>query len=185
MSQIYKPSTSGITPSGFVETLTGNSGGAVGPNASDNINIQGDDTINIVGTPGSNLLTVSVNNSTVDTDQTTDDTPTTLSTIDCSTIGSYTLEARVAVFNVTTPDTAGFSLYAAVNSDGATATIISDTDAIAHKGQTFDGDTLGVDTINATFITSGTDVILQVTGLAVTTINWGAFTVYVYVGATI
>lgn len=44
-----------------IETLTGNSGGAVGPDASFNIDIQGDNTqgINIVGTPASNLLTVS------------------------------------------------------------------------------------------------------------------------------
>jgi hypothetical protein len=44
-----------------VETLTGNSGGAVGPDAAFNIDIQGDNTqgIDIVGTPASNLLTVS------------------------------------------------------------------------------------------------------------------------------
>lgn len=49
------------TPSADVETLTGNSGGAVGVDAAQNIDIQGDNTqgIDIVGTPASNLLTVS------------------------------------------------------------------------------------------------------------------------------
>ncbi len=44
-----------------VETLQGNSGGKVGPDGTFNIDILGDNTqgINIVGTPGSNLLTVS------------------------------------------------------------------------------------------------------------------------------
>ena len=51
-----------------IETLTGNAGGAVGPDAAFNIDILGNNTqgINIVGTPGSNLLTVSgINSSTV------------------------------------------------------------------------------------------------------------------------
>lgn len=51
-------SGSGANP---VETLTGNSGGAVGADASFNINVIGNNTtgINIVGTPGTNTLTVS------------------------------------------------------------------------------------------------------------------------------
>lgn len=59
MSQSGALSTagSGAAP---VETLTGNSGGAVGADASFNINVIGNNTtgINIVGTPGTNTLTV-------------------------------------------------------------------------------------------------------------------------------
>ncbi len=49
-----------------IETLTGNAGGAVGPDGAFNIDILGENAqgINIVGTPGSNLLTVSGINST-------------------------------------------------------------------------------------------------------------------------
>lgn len=49
-----------------IETLTGNSGGAVGPNGAGNVDVVGDNTqgINIVGTPASNLLTVSGINAT-------------------------------------------------------------------------------------------------------------------------
>lgn len=46
---------------GNLETLTGNSGGAVFPDGSDNINVVGDGTtIDIVGNPGTDTLTVSV-----------------------------------------------------------------------------------------------------------------------------
>ena len=46
--------------SGTVSTLTGNSGGAVGPSAG-NINVVGDGTtINIIGNPGTNTLTASL-----------------------------------------------------------------------------------------------------------------------------
>lgn len=45
---------------GDLETLTGNSGGAVSPDGADNINILGDTTtINVVGNPGTNTLTIS------------------------------------------------------------------------------------------------------------------------------
>lgn len=48
---------SGAAP---VETLTGNSGGAVGPDGSFNINILGNNTtgINVVGSPGTNTLSI-------------------------------------------------------------------------------------------------------------------------------
>ena len=50
-----------ITSSVSMQTLTGNSGGAVGPNGSNNINFVGDGTsINIVGNPGTNTLTASL-----------------------------------------------------------------------------------------------------------------------------
>lgn len=56
-----------------VETLTGNSGGAVAPDSNGNINIEGDGTIvNVVGNPGTNTLTISVDDS-VATSYHTDD----------------------------------------------------------------------------------------------------------------
>jgi len=64
MSQAGSFKTGGVVPPGtYVETLTGNSGGAVGPDLSGNIQVVGDGTtIDIVGVPGSNTLTASVIN---------------------------------------------------------------------------------------------------------------------------
>lgn len=58
MSQVgrFSNGTPGVMP---VETLTGNSGGAVGANGAGNINILGSTGINIVGNPGAFTLTVS------------------------------------------------------------------------------------------------------------------------------
>src|ERR1700676_189959 len=60
MSQITVAAKS-IAPGTYVETLTGNTGGAVGPNGSGNINVVGDGTsITDVGNPGTNTLTFSL-----------------------------------------------------------------------------------------------------------------------------
>jgi hypothetical protein len=50
----------GTPPFAPVESLTGNSGGAVPPNIAGNINIVGSGSVNVVGTPGTNTLTITV-----------------------------------------------------------------------------------------------------------------------------
>ncbi len=64
MSQAGRFSTSSgpVVPS--VLTLTGNTGGAVGPDGGGNIDVVGDGTtVNVVGNPGTNTLTISVDDS--------------------------------------------------------------------------------------------------------------------------
>jgi hypothetical protein len=59
MSQSGKVQHS-IAPGTYVETLTGNTGGPVPPDGSGNINVIGDGTtVNVVGNPGTNTLTIS------------------------------------------------------------------------------------------------------------------------------
>lgn len=48
----------GTGPGLPVETITGNSGGAVGPDGSNNIDLLGTGTITVVGNPGTNTLTI-------------------------------------------------------------------------------------------------------------------------------
>ncbi len=62
MSQIYKTLTSG-GPSGFLQTLTGNSGGSVFGDGSGNINIVGSGGTTVVDNPATNTLTISVTGS--------------------------------------------------------------------------------------------------------------------------
>lgn len=61
MSQAGKYFISG-GGTGFVSTLTGNTGGAVGPDGADNINVLGGHDINTVGNPGTHTITVNLNN---------------------------------------------------------------------------------------------------------------------------
>lgn len=58
--------TSSVIPIGGVATLTGNSGGAVGP-SSGNINVVGSGDITVVGNPGTNTLTITASAAVADT----------------------------------------------------------------------------------------------------------------------
>lgn len=62
MSQSGTYSSAGTPPPGSILTLTGNSGGAVGPTAG-NINVVGTGVVDVVGTPGSSTLTISLTSS--------------------------------------------------------------------------------------------------------------------------
>lgn len=59
MSQAGAVSSGGGGTGTDIRTITGNSGGAVPPNAAHNINILGAGTISVVGNPGTNTLTIS------------------------------------------------------------------------------------------------------------------------------
>ncbi len=50
--------TGALPPGGGVQTITGNSGGAVGPDLSNNVNLLGTGSISVVGNPGTNTLTI-------------------------------------------------------------------------------------------------------------------------------
>lgn len=62
MSQIIFTNGGGVTPGSAVETLTGNTGGAVSPTAN-NIDVVGGENINTVGNPGTSTLTINLNES--------------------------------------------------------------------------------------------------------------------------
>jgi hypothetical protein len=66
MSQAGKFISSSPAP-GTVLTLTGNSGGAVGPDGGGNIDVVGSGTVSVAGNPGTNTLTISVSGSVPDT----------------------------------------------------------------------------------------------------------------------
>ena len=63
MSQITSFAAGGGT--GSVLTLTGNSGGAVPPNGSGNINILGGSGVTVAGNPGTDTLTINVSAGTL------------------------------------------------------------------------------------------------------------------------
>ena len=64
MSQYFLSAGGGGGGGSNVLTLTGNSGGAVGPTVGGNINVLGGNNITVVGNPGTNTLTASVTGTT-------------------------------------------------------------------------------------------------------------------------
>lgn len=181
MSQIYKSEGGSSAPD--IETLTGNSGGAVGPDASFNINLLGDDSTNnntngitVVGSPGTNTLTVTLTNRITGSGQTTDAvTPVTIYTFPLgATPGTYLFFTKIVAFNVTDNLSAGYSSFRVNRTTGAAASNIGSTTAFA----TEEGAMSGINVVNDV---SGNNAILTVTGLAGKTINYIAVTEYIFV----
>ena len=92
MSQAgFKSSGSGAAP---VETLTGNSGGAVSPSGGGNINVIGTGNVTVTGNPGTSTLTIAVSGGVSSSTTYVDTTPYTILTsdenilVDTATIGA-------------------------------------------------------------------------------------------------
>lgn len=175
MSQFFVNSNGGSSLSD-IETLTGNTGGPVGPDASYNINILGSNGVLVAGNAGTNTLTISVQNGQTDTGQTIGEVTSNISTIPLTTAGTYTIEARVAAWESTGPNGAGFSINGVLRSDGVTATLIDDSDGFTKTDTALNASDVNI-------IASGNNAVVQVLGVEGLTINWGVFSVYVFRGA--
>lgn len=182
MSQFFVNGDGGVTPPEVATQYTTDfQADQITPNgiaipSGNNLNVLGGSGIETYVDPnnGDNLF-IKVKNSTTDTGQTIGVTTINLSLIDCSAIGTYFFTSQLAAFEATTPAGAGAQLYTTIISDGVNATVIDDTDAVAHRSP-------ALAAINYQFTTSGTNALLQVTGAAGLTIDWGAITIYVYRG---
>ena len=160
-----------------IETITPNTGGAV-PGAGTPVNL------NLLGGSGietyfdalyPNTVFVKVQNSTTSTGQTVDNATIDLSTIDCSVAGTYFFTTQICAYSTDGTQALGGVLYTTAISDGASLTVVDDTDSIAHR-------TAGLPDINYEITSSATDAVLQVTGQNTFTLNWGAITIFVFRG---
>ncbi len=155
-----------------IQTLTGDSGGPVSPTAN-NINvIGGSSTVNnplgftVIGTPATSTETFTLTNRFHNSATTIGATTADIITFALgATPGCFFFNFGVSVFNASTPAGAGYETYTTVRTDGATATIIGDTDSITHE------DAALITTI-AQVVVSGNNVIFRVTGVAGLTIDW-------------
>lgn len=172
MSQFFVNSLGGGGSGSPIETLTGDSGGAVPPTAF-NINIVGGSStvnnalgITDVGNPGSSTLTMTLTNRFNGSATTVGATTADIVTFALgATPATFFFTFGVAVFNASTPAAAGYETYTTVITDGATATIIGDTDAITHESA-------ALITTTAQVVVSGNNVIFRVGGVAGLTIDW-------------
>jgi hypothetical protein len=64
MSQAYSFESSVFPPGAVVQKLTGDSGGAVGPDGNNNINLIGGTDIVVTGNPGTNTITIATTGTT-------------------------------------------------------------------------------------------------------------------------
>ncbi len=141
------------------------------------LNVNGVDGVITYANPnGSNNLVIALQNSSVDQTQTIGGVTSDITTVALTLPGTYTFESRVAAWESTGPNGAGFSINGVVRSNGVTATLIGDSDGFTHQD-------VALDDTDVNLIVSGNNAIIRVLGQAGFTVNWGALTVYVFRGA--
>lgn len=173
MSQFFIASPGGTptVPTSFVTD-----DGTVIP-AANVVNVNGVDGVVVEANPdGSNNMVISLQNSAVDTGQTIGAVTADITTIPLTTAGTYTFEIRVAAWESTGPNSAGYAKNAVLRSNGVAATLIGDSDGFGHTD-------VALEDADVNIIASGNNAIVRVLGVAGLTINWGTFTVYVFRGA--
>ncbi len=149
-----------------VETLTGDTGGAVGPDGAFNINILGGTGIDVDGTPGTNTLTVSQDDKVIGTGQTVGAVNDDVYTFAAGgTAGTYTFFALISGFESTTPAGVGYSITGTVRTTGAATTLIGTPDKVVNEEA-------ALVLCDANLVVNANNAIFRVTGAAGVTINW-------------
>ena len=92
-----------------------------------------------------------------------------------STPGTYTLEARVAGFESSTPAGAGFQIFGTVRTTGAAAVLVDIPDIVDNLES-------AISTCLADIVVSGNTAIIKVTGVLLLTINWSSSLEYTFRG---
>lgn len=171
MSQIQKLFDGTVKPD--IETITGNSGGAVGPNAGFNINIVGGSGISVTGNPATNTLTITQAEELHGSGTTVGAVTADIITVALGAIpGVSTFDIRVAGFDSATPLGVGYTLVGAIRTTGAAGVLI--------PGQSLDQfEEIALIGATAVIVVVGNNAIIRVTGVAGKTINWIANAEYV------
>lgn len=174
MSQVIKNLASGPVPPTVATSYVTDDGTAIP--AGSVLNVLGGSGIETYADPNlSNNLFIQVQNSFTDQTVTVGAVTSDITTIALPAAGTYTIETRAAAWNASGPNAAGFSINGVIRSDGVTATLIGDSDGFTHTD-------VALDDSDVNIIASGNNAIVRVLGVAGLTINWGAFTVYVFRG---
>jgi hypothetical protein len=159
------------SPSSDIEKITGDVGGAVGPDAAFNLNLLTGDGLTTTGNPGANTITISVDGLTLGTGQTIGAVTADLITIALgATPTTYIIEAKIAGFEATTPAGVAYNLICGVRTTGAAATIIGIQDK-------YTAEEAALTLCAAAFVAVGNTAVVRVTGTAGLTIRWKASTV--------
>lgn len=168
MSQFFI--NGGSTPPGTpgIAFETGNTGGAVGPDGANNLNVLGDSGSNltVTGNPGTNTLTISSTNVLNGTGTTIGATTADLVIFSLgATPSAWKFRFELVVFNAATPAAAGYQINATFRTSGAAATVIEVPDGDE------DEDVVLVPS-DWNVIASANNMVFRVTGTAGLTLNW-------------
>jgi hypothetical protein len=166
------------SPGGTLKTLTGSDSVVVSPDSNDNINLLGGSTnsfteagIEVLGTTNTETITLTNRQSAQIT--TTNATPTTILTFSLgSTAAVYSFEGFTSGRATSSGDGASYFFYACFKTNGTTAT------EVGSESPTYFEDASFIATGNTTLSASGNTAIVQVTGVAATTIDWDAILTY-------
>lgn len=154
-----------------METLTGNTGGAVGPDGASNINVLGYEPsgITVVGSPGTNTLTIYNNQASVATVTTTDATPTALITTTLTTNSAITIDALVVGLKDDSSSGIGGRITGVARRAAGAAVLIG-TPQVNYVTEDAGG---------LVVVVIGNDIIVQVIGEAATTYNWSGYVQFI------
>ena len=160
------------TASADIEFITGDSGGAQGPDGANNFNILGGINTTVVGT--ANTQTINQDNAAVGTGQTVGAVTADLITVAAgATPGCYQVEAHIAAFEAGTPAGGTYEAINGVRTTGAAATLTGTTDSTVNEEAALVGASVDI-------VVSGNNYIVRATGVAALTIEWSAKLEYVF-----
>lgn len=152
---------------GFLKTLTGNTGGAVGPDGSNNINVVGTGIVSVAGNPGTNTLTISVAGSGTATIVTNDATPTAFISVNVPAGKTVMITAVIAATgDVGTASFGGTITLTVLRPTGGDVAIVG--------FPVINSNTTSSANIAATIDVVLEDAVIQVVGVAAQTWNWSA-----------
>jgi hypothetical protein len=151
---------------GPVSTLTGNTGGAVGPDGASNINVIGSGAITVTGNAGTHTLTITDQLVQIGTATTVGATTATLITIPLAASQSVMIQCILTAYESTTPTAFGGQIIGAVFRAGAAAAaVLPNPDPFSSEGGAIPNATMNISA-------SGNNALVTVTGQAGLTLNW-------------
>ena len=165
-----------------IETITGDTGGPVGPDVAFNLNLIGAESsdndvngITVAGTPGTNTEAVTLTNRLFGSGTTTGAITTNLVTFPLSVVpGAYPMAITIVGFDAADVAGASYTLTACFLTDGVNAVEVEITNF-------YEDEDLTLDLANWDIFPSANNIIVQVLGVAGKTINWRVLGTYIFV----
>ncbi len=168
MSQIFKQAAAVPPVVSGIQTLQGNSGGPVPPDVALNLFVIGNTGIDVVGDPLTNTLSIINPYFARDSVTTINANPTTCLTLNMGLLpGVFTVKGSLSAYDVTDDKGAGYFFEACFRTDGAIATVIG-----VQYGDIFEEPAMVTADFN--IVSIGNNIVVQVIGIAATTIDWVA-----------